>query len=218
MPALPINIPGRVVVFDYGEVISHSPSEEDRRRLLEVGGIPEALESTFWQRYWHHRPPLDQGSVRVSDYWKTLASELGLEWTASQRHALWVADFRGWWSVEPATLDLIERLHDGGTRVALLSNAGFDFASGFRHSPMSEFFEVMYVSAEMDAIKPDPEIYREVAAGLGITLDQMIFVDNKLENTDAAAALGVTVHHFTTVEGLQGFLESLEDTARRLPG
>ena len=48
MPALPINIPGRVVVFDYGEVISHSPSAEDRRRLLDVGGIPEALEATFW--------------------------------------------------------------------------------------------------------------------------------------------------------------------------
>ena len=215
MPSLPIRIPDRVVVFDYGEVISHSPSEEDRRRLLDVGGIPEALESTFWQRYWHHRPPLDQGSVRVSDYWKTLASELGLEWTASQRHALWVADFRGWWSVEAGTLDLIERLHDGGTRVALLSNAGFDFASGFRHSPMSEFFEVMYVSAEMDAIKPDPDIYREVAAGLGIPLDQMIFVDNKLENTDAAAALGVTVHHFTSAEGLQTFLEELEDVVRR---
>lgn len=209
MPALPISIPGRVVVFDYGEVISHSPSADDTRRLLEVGGVPESLETRFWERYWHHRPPLDQGSVRVSDYWKTLAADLGLEWTASQRHALWVADFRGWWSVEPRTLDLIERLHDGGTRVALLSNAGFDFASGFRHSPMSEFFEVMYVSAEMDAIKPDPDIYREVATGLGITLDQMIFIDNKRENTDAAAALGVTAHHYTSPELLEDFLKSL---------
>jgi putative hydrolase of the HAD superfamily len=209
MPALPISIPGRVVVFDYGEVISHSPSEADTRRLLEVGGVPESLESTFWERYWHHRPPLDQGSVRVTDYWKTLASELGLEWSASQRHALWVADFRGWWSVEPRTLDLIERLHLGRTRVALLSNAGFDFASGFRHSPMAEYFEVMYVSAEMDAIKPDPDIYREVATGLGIALDQMIFIDNKAENTDAAAALGITVHHFTSVAGLEAFLLDL---------
>ena len=209
MPALPISIPGRVVVFDYGEVISHSPSEDDTRRMLEAGGIPESLEQTFWERYWHHRPPLDQGTMLVKDYWKTLARDLGLEWTASQRHALWVADFRGWWSVEPGTIDLIERLHDGGTRVALLSNAGFDFAAGFRHSPMSEFFEVMYVSAEMDAIKPDPEIYREVAAGLGITLEQMIFVDNKLENTDAAAELGITVHHFTSVEGLEAFLVAL---------
>ena len=209
MPASPIRIPDRVVVFDYGEVISHSPAPEDTRRLLEVGGIPESLEARFWERYWHHRPALDQGSLLVSDYWRTLSAELGLDWSASQRHALWVADFRGWWSVEPGTLDLIERLHRGGTRVALLSNAGFDFASGFRHSPMSEFFEVMYVSAEMDAIKPDPEIYREVAAGLGITLEQMIFVDNKAENTDAAAALGVTVHHFTSVAGLREFLQGL---------
>ena len=209
MAALPISIPESVVVFDYGEVISRTPSDEDKRRLLEVGGIPEALEATFWDRYWHHRPPLDQGSVLVTDYWKTLAAELDLQWTASQRHALWVADFRGWWSVEPGTIDLIERLYLGETRIALLSNAGFDFASGFRASPMSEFFEVMYVSAEMDAIKPDPEIYREVAAGLGIDLGQMIFVDNKSENTDAAAALGITSHHFTSVGGLETFLVEL---------
>lgn len=209
MAASPIRIADRVVVFDYGEVISRSPSAADTRRMLEIGGIPGPLEARFWERYWHHRPALDQGSLLVADYWRTLAADLGLEWTASQRHALWVADFRGWWSVEPATLDLIERLHEGGTRIALLSNAGFDFASGFRHSPMSEFFEIMYISAEMDAIKPDPDIYREVAAGLGIQLEQMIFVDNKLENTDAAAALGVTVHHFTSVARLEEFLVDL---------
>ena len=137
---------------------------------------------------------------------------------ASQRHALWVADFRGWWSVEPATIDLIERLWNGETSVALLSNAGFDFASGFRYSPMSEFFEVMFVSAEMDAVKPDPAIYREVAAGLGIDLGQMIFVDNKSENTDAAAALGITAHHFTTPAALEQFLvESRDPLTRDVP-
>jgi hypothetical protein len=37
----------------------------------------------------------------------------------------------------------------------------------------------------------------------------MVFVDNKAENTDAAAALGVTTHHFTDAEGLGAFLRSL---------
>ncbi len=124
-------------------------------------------------------------------------------------HELWVADFRSWWSLEPGTLDLIERLHAGGTRLAILSNAGFDFASGFRFSPLGQFFERVFVSAEMDAIKPDPEIYREVAGELGIELTDMVFIDNKSINTDAAAALGVTVHHFTGVDGLATFLQEL---------
>ncbi len=196
-------------MFDYGEVISRSPSEADKAALLAVAACGEE----FWDPYWSHRDGLDQGTLTIPEYWALVAAELGVTWTASTVHALWIADFRSWWSLEPGTLDLIEELHEGGTRLAILSNAGFDFGSGFRLSPMGAFFERVFVSAEMDAIKPDPAIYSDVADELGIPLDRMVFVDNKSVNTDAAAALGVTTHHFlggaTGVEGLDAFLRSL---------
>lgn len=206
---MPISIPDRVVVFDYGEVISRSPSDADRAAILAAAGIDEGDASAFWSAYWEHRPPLDQGTVLVADYWRTVAKDLGRTWSTAQLHAIWVADFRGWWSVEPAVIDLLDELREGGTRIALLSNAGWDFVSGFRYSPMSEHFERVFVSAELDAIKPDPAIYLEVAEELGISPEQMVFVDNKVENTAAAAELGVTVHHFTGVEGLEAFLRGL---------
>ena len=206
-----LSIPGRVVVFAYGEVISRSPYEADRAALVAVTGLPAQREAEFWDVYWRHRHALDQGRLLVIDYWATLARELGVEWSPSRVHELWVADFRSWWSIEPGTFDLIVRLHEGGTRIALLSNAGFDFASGFRFSPLAHYLERIFVSAELDAIKPDPAIYREVADELGIPLDAMVFIDNRQENTDAAAALGVTAHHFTGVDGLARFLESLAD-------
>ena len=37
----------------------------------------------------------------------------------------------------------------------------------------------------------------------------MIFIDNKSVNTEAAALLGITTHHFTGVSGLESFLRSL---------
>ena len=202
-----ISIPGRVVVFDYGEVISRSPSAADQEALLTISGC-EA--ESFWTSYWSHRDGLDQGTTTIVDYWATIAAELGVVWPASTVHALWIADFRSWWSLEPGTLDLIEQLHLGATRLAILSNAGFDFSSPFRRSPMASFFERVFVSAEMDYVKPDPAIYLEVAAELGISMKQMIFIDNKSVNTDAAATLGATTHHFTSVEGLDTFLRSLE--------
>ena len=202
-----ISIPDRVVVFDYGEVISRTPNAPDRAALVAISGCHDA---EFWQAYWAHRDGLDQGTISIPEYWRLVAADLGVTWKASRVHELWIADFRGWWSVEPGTLDLIEELHLGGTRLAILSNAGFDFSSPFRRSPMAQFFERVFVSAEMDAIKPDPAIYSEVAAELGIPLDRMVFVDNKSENTDAAATLGVTAHHFTGVEGLDAFLRSLQ--------
>lgn len=202
-----ISIPNRTVVFDYGEVISRSPSEQDTSALLALSGCDA---EPFWAAYWAHRHGLDQGSTSIPEYWALIGADLGVTWRASQVYALWVADFRGWWSVEPGTVDLIEELHDGGTRLAILSNAGFDFASGFRFSPIGSYFERVFVSAEMDAIKPDPAIYIEVAAELGIPLADMVFIDNKAANTEAAARLGVTTHHFTGVEGLGAFLRSLK--------
>jgi putative hydrolase of the HAD superfamily len=201
-----LNIRDRVVVFDYGEVISVSPSEADRFALLAVAGVEPEL---FWASYWKNRDDLDQGRVDVPGYWARVAADTGSTWSASTVYALWVADFRGWISVEPGTIDLIAAMHAGGTRLALLSNAGFDFASPFRFSPMGQYFERVFISAEMDSVKPDHAIYREVAGELGIELTQMVFIDNKKVNTDAAAELGATVHHYEGVDGLRAFLESL---------
>ena len=201
-----IRIADRVIVFDYGEVISVSQSAADRAALVELSGLDTRL---FWELYDRYRDDLDQGVTLPREYWNLVARDAGVEWSPAQLQQLWAADIRSWISVEPGTVQLLAELHEGGTRVALLSNAGYDFSDPFRHSPMAAYFEAMFVSAELGLIKPDPEIYRVTARELGIELEQMVFIDNKKINVDAAIALGVTGHVFTTVAELRAFLESL---------
>jgi putative hydrolase of the HAD superfamily len=201
-----LSIPNRVIVFDYGEVISRTPSERDRADLVAVSGSTNA---DFWGPYWAHRDGLDQGTISVHDYWNLVASDLGVEFSESLIQELWVADFTGWLSVNPGTFDVIADLAAGGTRIALLSNAGFDFASPFRLSPISRFFERVFISAEMGMLKPHAPIYLEVLKELGITPAEMVFIDNKQENVAGAEALGITGHVFTTATGLRTFLETL---------
>jgi putative hydrolase of the HAD superfamily len=201
-----ITLPGRVVLFDYGEVISVSPSAEDRAELLAIAG---ADPEPFWRSYDGHRDELDRGTLSVPQYWARIAEDVGADWSLGTVQRMWAVDFRSWITVEPGTVELIDQLHRGGTRIALLSNAGFDYSSPFRFSPMAQCFERMFVSAEMLSLKPDPEIYLEVARELAIEPQQIVFIDNKLVNVDGAAALGITAHHFTTVDGLRDFLESL---------
>ncbi len=201
-----ISIPGRVVLFDYGEVLSVSPSGKDRDELLALAG---ADPEPFWRSYDGHRDELDRGTLSVPEYWSRIAADVGAEWPLSTVQRLWAVDFRSWITVEPGTVELIDRLHRGATRVALLSNAGFDYSSPFRFSPMAQCFERMFVSAEMRSLKPDPDIYLEVARELAIDPQQLVFIDNKLVNVEGATALGIPAHHFTTVDGLRSFLESL---------
>jgi putative hydrolase of the HAD superfamily len=205
-----LSIPGRVVVFDYGEVISMSQSELDRQVLLDIAASDA---DTFWPIYWRHRDELDHGTLSIVDYWRRVGRDLGVEWSMARIQLLWAGDFRSWISVNPGTVDLLGELHAGGTRLAMLSNAGFDFGDPFRRAPFASYFERVFVSAELGLLKPDPAVYRKVASELGITMEQMIFVDNKAVNVDAAVATGATGHTFTDAGGLRSFLTVLATSA-----
>ena len=205
-----LNIPGRVVVFDYGEVLSMSPSEHDKNALL---GVAEAEADAFWPAYWRHRDVLDHGMITIPEYWARVGADLGLEFGPARVQQLWAADIRSWISVEPGSIEILHELYTGGTRLALLSNAGFDFGDPFRRAPFARYFEQVFVSAELGLLKPDPAIYRHVARELGIEPAEMVFVDNKKVNVEGAESIGVTGHHFTGVPELRAFLTALADDA-----
>ena len=183
-------------------------SEHDRLALL---GTASQTADAFWPVYWRLRDALDRGELRVIEYWRAVADELGVAWDLPTIQRLWAIDFRSWISVEPGTVRVIQELHDGGTRTALLSNAGFDFGDAFRNAPISTMFERVFVSAELGLLKPEAEIYRHAAYELRIELADMVFIDNKVENVEGATALGVTGHVFTGVSELRSFLESLTE-------
>ena len=201
-----ITIPDRVVVFDYGEVISIMPSEVDRAQLTKLAGVdgPE-----FWDAYWRHRDALDQGTKTVKEYWTAIGEDLGTSWNTAQMHRLWLIDFRGWLAIDPGVLDVLIDLQEGGTRMALLSNAGPDFASYYRHGMIGDFFEQVFTSGELGTLKPGPAIYQSLITGLGVAPDRIVFIDNKEENVTGAEAVGIIAHHFTTAASLRSYLESL---------
>ncbi|MGN8050759.1 HAD family hydrolase [Curtobacterium sp. 22159] len=206
-------LPGRVVVFDYGEVISRTP-HASRDLLVAATGVPA---DELFPVYQELRHDLDRGDLSVLAYWRAIAERTGRHWTVTDIHRFWAIDFTGWFEVEPDTLAVVEELHEGGTRLALLSNAGFDFGDPYRRSPMGSLFETVVVSAEEHVLKPGPSIYRDTCARLGIDPRQMVFVDNRAENVAGAEAIGAIGHHYTSPEGLRSFLAELAEQPAPVP-
>jgi putative hydrolase of the HAD superfamily len=204
----PISLPGRTVIFDYGEVISLSQSPADRAAIERLAGVQGDAEK-FWRAYSAHRDGLDQGGAGVGAYWQAIADEIGAAWDEAQVHELWVADFRSWLSVNPAVIEVLSDLRAGATRLALLSNAGPDYGSYFRHGPLGAFFEACYVSGELGLLKPYPEIYRHVLDSLPVRPAEAVFIDNRAANVTGAEAIGITGHVFTTPAALRSFLTAL---------
>lgn len=189
-----------------------SQSEHDKQGILAAAG---ASGDAFWPAYWRHRDDLDHGTVSVADYWARVGSDLGLVFGPADVQRLWAQDFRSWISVEPGSIDVLHDLAAGGTRMALLSNAGFDFGDPFRRAPFARYFERIFVSAELGMIKPNPEIYRHVARELGVEPTALVFVDNKAVNVDGAREAGVTGHVFVGVPELRAFLTELAEEPGR---
>jgi putative hydrolase of the HAD superfamily len=204
-----LSLPGRTVIFDYGEVISLAQSQADRTLIATLAGAGDAAAAErFWAAYSAHRDELDQGTAGVAAYWHAIARDTGARWDEARVNELWTADFRSWLSVNPATLQLLADLRAGGTTLALLSNAGPDYGSYFRHGPLGDLFAACYVSGELGLLKPHPEIYRHVLDDLGITPAEAVFIDNRASNVAGAQALGITGHVFTGAAALRTFLAS----------
>jgi putative hydrolase of the HAD superfamily len=202
-------LPGRVVVFDYGEVISRTPGRA-RETLVKLTGVPAEQLFPLYERF---RGPLDQGDVSVLEYWRQIGEALGKEWSVAEIQRFWALDFTGWFDMELGTLEIVEELHAAGTRLALLSNAGFDFGDPYRYSPIGSLFELVVTSADEHELKPAASIYRTTCARLGIEPEQMVFVDNRIENALGAEAIGAVGHHFTSPASLRSFLEGLGEAA-----
>jgi putative hydrolase of the HAD superfamily len=213
----PITIDGRVVVFDYGEVISREPSLADRAEIVRIAGA-EADPDRFWRVYWEHRVRFDQGTLAPAAYWAAIETDLGLRWDAAQRHALWLADFRSWLAVDPPTLEVLFDLQRGGTRMALLSNAAPEFSSYYRHGMLGDLFEQVFTSSELGVLKPEPAIFRALLDGLGVAPEQVVFIDNLESNVRGAQALGITAHHYTGAAELRAYLERLSEAGVPYPG
>ena len=202
----PISLVPRVVVFDYGEVISREPTPADRALLVERSGIPA---EPFWVAYWAHRDGLDRGTTSIAEYWRAVGRDNDVEFRAIDVHELWAIDHRGWLSVDPATLDVLHALAAGGTRLALLSNAGADFVGWLRYGSFAPLFERVFVSGEMGLVKPHAAIYERVIDELRITPAEFVFIDNKSENVVGAEAVGGAGHVFTDAATLESWLRAL---------
>src|SRR5262249_45216484 len=88
------------------------------------------------------------------------------------------------------------RLHGG--RTAFLSNGVVEAMARIRaERHLERWFDVVVVSCEVGAAKPEPAIFERCLSQLGVKPHQALFVDDRIENIEGAARLAVRALRFT---------------------
>jgi putative hydrolase of the HAD superfamily len=75
---------------------------------------------------------------------------------------------------------------------------------------LHNYFKYTFTSCYMGIRKPDPRIYLRALGILGDRPDRSLFIDDRLENVAAAAAVGMKAVRFTGESGLREQLSALD--------
>jgi len=108
---------------------------------------------------------------------------------------------------KPAMLAWQEQLKQRGLLTAFLSNMGDNVLANIeREFAWIHRFDVLVGSFQLHMAKPDPAIYLHTLNELDVEPAEMLFLDDKIENIEAARALGIQAILFSTVERLRSDL------------
>ncbi|WP_367322664.1 HAD-IA family hydrolase [Streptomyces sp. HUAS ZL42] len=93
--------------------------------------------------------------------------------------------------------------------LVLVSNATLDLEADLAALGLADLADDVVNSARVGLAKPDPSILELAAARAGVRPDRCLFVDDTLENVEAAAALGMRTVHFREPADLERALKPL---------
>jgi putative hydrolase of the HAD superfamily len=94
---------------------------------------------------------------------------------------------------------VVHRIRDlrGRVRLGLLTNNVKEFGEHWRSTfPIDDLFEVIVDSSHVGMRKPDREIYLLTCSRLEVEPTEAVFVDDNIDNVEAARALGMETVHF----------------------
>jgi epoxide hydrolase-like predicted phosphatase len=177
----------RAVIFDVGGVLIRTEDWSARRKWETRLGLPEMrLSQVVFDSEMSARATV--GQAAAADVWKDAAATLGLN--AEQMQEL----ERDFWSGDRLDAELSQFMR--GLRppykTGILSNAWPDARQALTQKyGLGDAVDVMILSAEVGCAKPDARIYQIALERLGVRPEEAVFVDDVLENVQAAQALGM---------------------------
>ena len=149
------------------------------------------------------RPPIDGPRENDDkDWWRTLV-DLVLDQTAPSLNEMDRDNFfeiayehfaeAGVWELYPEVIDVLEKLAPQ-FQLAVVSNFDGRLRFILEHLGISKFFRHVFISSELGADKPDPEIFRRALELIRFEPNEVLHVgDDPERDWKAAAAAGLSV-------------------------
>lgn len=186
----------KAIICDVGGVFVRS-GDTSRRQVWEkrFGLAPGQLSELVYRIEPADRATI--GAVKSEMIWKDIGAKFSL---SAEEVALLSEDFFAGdvFNQEFYAFMKRQRLKH---RTAILSNAWENARIIYSHKyKLDELFDVMVISAEVGMQKPDKRIFHYTLDLLGIHPSESIFIDDMIENCNAAEAIGMKAIFFSDTD------------------
>ncbi|MFI0961392.1 HAD family hydrolase [Streptomyces sp. NPDC021080] len=190
------------VILDYNGVIGLQPTRAHWRRLARTASWPEDDLAGFQRAFWNARDLYDAGQLSDLAYW---ARVLGAHPGSRLLRELLAADTAMWTATDESVLAVLRRARATRLRMVLLSNAPAHLGTVLDTHDWCRLMTQTLYSARLEMCKPDPAAYHHALQATGVRDPQrVLFVDDRADNCQAAARLGLRTLHYTgSSEALQ---------------
>ncbi|MFE5589196.1 HAD family hydrolase [Streptomyces sp. NPDC056549] len=149
--------------------------------------------------------PLLLGKITKEEWVDSIASALSGQVSQTHARQLGMALANAPFRADDAAVTLLRRVRRHMPLV-LVTNATLELERDLESMGLADLADHVVSSARVGVAKPDPEIYEIAARRAGTAAGRCLFVDDRLENIEAAIALGMTGVHYHEPADLQKVL------------
>lgn len=191
-------------IFDMGGVVTNTANE-----IGKIAKILDCSEDDFknWCRGKNQDEDLfvlaSNGVIGSKEFWKIFSQRSGIDVKIDWWH----------WLFHPklidGTVDIIQVLKKQGHRVVCGTNTTEAYYQIHLERGDYALFEKTYASNFMGISKPDPEFWKLILMAENASPSETVFIDDKIENVNAAKSLGIRGIHFENPEQLKKELDIL---------
>ncbi len=190
----------RWVIFDLGGIVvpeTGGPVCDEIAAYLRIS--PQQL-SSYNSRY---KRELTKGKMSLLELYSAMIREMGLPFSPDDVLHHHLTFYRQVSTPHNSEIIwIIEKLKKV-LGVACLTNTESEIADVSRKVGLFDHFHRAFLSVDLGMQKPDREIYEEVTRNVGCLPDNIFFVDDNMENVEAAIDVGMHGYLYCDVEKLR---------------
>lgn len=185
----------KVIAFDYADVVSPSAFSKWVRENLTP-------EDAKYHHYKNHSLKWDVGEMNLNEVYDVLSNI-----TEIPKYLVWNKFYKNL-NTDREVIKLIKKLKKN-YKIFLFSNyIGELLRTLLEKQKITDLFDEIIISSEHKLKKPDPKFFEVLLKKSGVSKDEILFIDDKLENINGAKDFGINAFQFINSEKL---LKDLKD-------